>query len=373
MLKLSFCDNDNCGRISMMGRKNTEKFCNFSTDYAFHQKQSLMRSKVLTIVMMLLCGLVSAQSVRPEDGYYKVEYSWKYDEVKWSFTVGIPKDVYDFYRGRTHYNDDLMHFVLSEYDRDYIRDIVASFREGGEEWGLSDMDNVFNVVSFVQSLQYVSDEASRGEDEYVRYPIETLVDGIGDCEDLVILAATILHEMGYSVLLVMLPEHLALAVKHDRNIFGTYYEYDGDRYYYLEMTGQGWKLGQIPEEYKNQTATLIPLVNRPVARIDKGGYQYASYYSYMKTVDFNLQCTIENVGPGKTSGLSVRVRVKPDEYSNRVIAERVFSLEELPEATSVTYQLTLPVPRPAQGVLEFLLEGENFDTDRLVIEGVKLE
>ncbi len=332
-----------------------------------------MRSKILTIVIALLCGLVSAQSVMPEDGCYKVKYSWKYNDVKWSFTVGVPENVYDFYRGRTHYNDDLMHFVLSDYDRDYIRDIVASFREGGEQFGLSDLDNVFNVVSFVQSLQYVSDESSRGEDEYVRYPIETLVDGIGDCEDVVILAATILHEMGYDVLLVMLPEHLALAVKYDKDFPGTYYEYYGDRYYYLEMTGQGWDLGQIPAQYKHQTATLIPLVNRPVVRIDKGGYQYASYYSYMKSVDFNLQCTIENIGPGKTSGLSLRVRVKPNEYSNRVIAERVYSLQELPEAGQVTYQLTLPVSRPAEGVLEFLLEGENFETDTLVIEGVKLE
>lgn len=332
-----------------------------------------MRSRIIAIVLVLLCGIARAQSVSPEDGYYKVKYSWKYDDVRWSFAVGIPENVYDFYRGRTHYNDDLMHFVLSEYDRDYIRDIVASFREGGEKRGLSDLDNVFNVVSFVQSLQYVSDESSRGEDEYVRYPIETLVDGIGDCEDVVILAATILHEMGYSVLLVMLPEHLALAVKYDKVFPGTYYEYNGDRYYYLEMTGEGWDLGRIPAQYKTQTATLIPLVNRPVVHLEKGGYQYASYYSNMTTVDFNLQCTIENVGPGKTSGLSMRVRVKPDEQSDWAYAEQVFPLQELPEAGRATFQVTLPVPRPAEGILEFLLEGQNFESDNLIIEGVKLE
>jgi hypothetical protein len=331
-----------------------------------------MRCRILAL-LLLFCVVASAQSVSPEDGYYKVKYSWTYDDVRWSFTVGIPENVYDFYRGRTHYNDDLMHFVLSEYDRDYIRDIVASFREGGEKWGLSDLDNVFNVVSFVQSLQYVSDESSKGEDEYVRYPIETLVDGIGDCEDVVILAASILHEMGYSVLLVMLPEHLALAVKYDKMFPGTYYEYDGDRYYYLEMTGEGWDLGQIPAQYKNQTATLIPLVNCPVVHIEKGGYQYGSYYSNVTNVDFNLQCTLENIGPGRTSGLSMRVRVKPDEQSDWAYAEEVFPLQELPEAGRATFQVTLPVPRPAQGVLEILLEGENFETDTLVIEGVKLE
>ena len=280
-----------------------------------------MRWRILAI-LLLFCAVVLAQSVPPDDGYYKVKYSWTYDEVKWSFSIGIPEEDYAFYRGRAHKNDDLMHYVLSEYDRDYIRDIVSSFREGGEKWGLTDLDNVFNVVSFVQSLQYVSDDSSRGEDEYVRYPIETLVDGNGDCEDVVILAASILHEMGYSVLLVMLPEHLALAVKYDKNIPGTYYEYDGNRYYYLEMTNEGWDLGQIPNQYKHQTATLIPLVNRPVVRLEKGGYQYASYYSNVSNVDFDLQCTIENIGPGKTSGLSMRVMVKPDERSNRAFVDQ---------------------------------------------------
>lgn len=38
MLELSFCDNDKCSRVSMMGCKNTEKFYNFSMDFAFQQK-----------------------------------------------------------------------------------------------------------------------------------------------------------------------------------------------------------------------------------------------------------------------------------------------------------------------------------------------
>lgn len=332
-----------------------------------------MRPWILAIIWVLLCSTVSAQSVPTENGYYKVKYSWNYEDVQWSFSVGVPENVYDFYRERTHYNDDLMHYVLSEYDRQYIREIVKSFRAGGEEWGFSDVDNVFNVVSFVQSLKYVSDESSRGEDEYVRYPIETLVDGMGDCEDVVILAASILHEMGYSVLLVMLPEHLALAVKYAKDFPGTYYEYGGDKYYYLEMTGEGWDLGQIPNQYKTEMAKLIPLANRPVVRLGRCGYQYDSYYSNVQTVDFKLECNIENIGPGQTQGLSVHVLVKPNERSNAVIAQQVYALQELPEASSATFQMTLPVPRPTQGVLEFRLEGQNFNMDTLVIEDVELE
>lgn len=332
-----------------------------------------MRLKCFILFLFALCASAFGQAVRPEDGYYKLKYAWEFEEMQWSFSVGVDEELYGHYRSRTHYNDELVHYVLSEYDRPYIRDIVKSFRAGGEKWGFSDVDNLFNVVSFVQSLHYVSDKATKGEEEYVRYPIETLVDGCGDCEDVVILAAAILHEMGYDVLLVLLPEHLALAVKDDDDFPGTFYEYDGAKYYYLEMTDKGWDLGHIPTQYKDKQATLIPLVNRPVVRIARCSYQYDAYYMNATLVKFTLQCDLENRGPGATEGLSVHVFAKPNAKSNVVFAQQTYSLKELPEAGQATYQMVLPVPRPMHGVLEFRIEGENFSAEPLVIEDVVLE
>ena len=333
-----------------------------------------MRQWIITIVFVLFSlSRVSAQSVEPEDGYYKVDYSWKYKDVQWSFSVGVPEAVYDYFKGRTHYNDDLMHFVLSEHHRDYIREIVKSFRTGGEEWGLSDIDNMFNVVAFVQSLQYVSDKLSTGEEDYVRYPIETLVDGVGDCEDMVILAASLLHEMGYGVILVSLPEHLALGIKYDPKFRGTYYTYEGEKYYYLEMTSPGWELGQVPPQFEKKCAKLIPLVDRPVVQLGTCGYRYDDYYAFADHVEFEISCEIENKGPGATQGLSIQVVVKPNADSQEAYVNQTFNLEDLPEAGSATYKLKLPVPRPAKGVVVLRLKGQNFDTDTFVLEGLELK
>lgn len=331
-----------------------------------------MRTKFI-LILLFVATTLSAQSVRPEEGYYKLNYAWEYEEVQWSFSVGISEELYGHYRERTHYNDELVHYVLSEYDRPYLRDIVKSFRAGGEKWGFSDIDNVFNVVAFVQSLQYISDQTTKGQDEYVRYPIETLVDGCGDCEDVVILAAALMYEMGYDVLLVLLPNHLALAVKNEKDFPGTYYEYDGGKYYYLEMTNVGWDLGHIPPAYKGQSATLIPLVNRPVVRLKRCSYQYDSYFMNATQVNFNLQCDIENRGPGATEGLSLYVAVKPDADSNVAYAQHTYKLQELPEAGQATFQVTLPVSRPAHGVLVFRLQGENLTSEPLTVDDVKLE
>jgi hypothetical protein len=48
--------------------------------------------------------------------------------------------------------------------------------------------------------------------EYPKYPLETLVEKKGDCEDQSILAAALLAAMGYEVALLILPIHVALGV-----------------------------------------------------------------------------------------------------------------------------------------------------------------
>ena len=49
-----------------------------------------MRFRIFAI-LLLFCAVASAQSVPAENGYYNVEYSWKYEDVQWSFSVGVPE------------------------------------------------------------------------------------------------------------------------------------------------------------------------------------------------------------------------------------------------------------------------------------------
>ena len=140
-----------------------------------------IRFYLLFILMFIFYVPFSAHNVIVEDDHYKVTHSWTYDEMEWKCSLTIPIALYGYYQRRTHVGDDFAHYVLSEYDRDYIRDLVQSFRIGGEKRGLSETDHVYNVINFVQSLRYEYDINSKQEQDYVRYPLETLVDGEGDC------------------------------------------------------------------------------------------------------------------------------------------------------------------------------------------------
>ena len=265
----------------------------------------------------------------------------------------------------------MVQFVLSDHDRQAVRSLVNSFREGGVKAAYTDRDNMGNVISFVQSLRYVTDLESKGDQEYVRFPVETLVDGVGDCEDMAILAATILHEMGYDVMLVILPDHMALAVACDEGCEGTYYDYGGRHYYYLEVTDAGWALGQIPDAFRSSQARLHPLLYRPRLRLNHCSYRHEAYYSTDREVPYQVQCDLENAGPGTTEVLSIRVRFST--YSGMTVVDRTFNLDDLEEGVSGTCTLNVSVPRPFRGTIEVRAEGVNFDTETMVFENVELQ
>ncbi len=116
-----------------------------------------------------------------------------------------------------------------------------------------------SYVAFVQSLPNTSDTITTGYDEYTRSPLETLVDGGGDCEDISILFITLTRILGYDSVFIDLPRHLAVGLGLGETISGKYYEHEGKRYYYCETTGYSGKIGDIPEEFRGIDARIYPL------------------------------------------------------------------------------------------------------------------
>lgn len=90
------------------------------------------------------------------------------------------------------------------------------------------------VLSFVQTIPYVTDEDSVGEREYWKYPLETLWDGGGDCEDSTILYDTLMLMAGYDVAFVLFQDHAMSAVSVD--VDGHSLTRDGIVYVFCETT-----------------------------------------------------------------------------------------------------------------------------------------
>lgn len=188
----------------------------------------------------------------PED--IAKEYRWNQNGKDYSLRLVIRRAVYEHFRAEPR-------VPSSEWSKEYVaKGICGEVRELAHQ--LIKIGNPFGtfaevnfILHFVQSvITYKSDVG-----EYPKYPLETLAEDSGDCEDFSILGAAILKVMGYDVALLFLPGHAALGVAGATGIPGAYAESEGKRYYYVEMTSTGWKIGEIPSEYKDSAITVVPV------------------------------------------------------------------------------------------------------------------
>jgi hypothetical protein len=117
----------------------------------------------------------------------------------------------------------------------------------------------------------------KGIVEYPKFPIETMVEDRGDCEDHAIIAAACLKKLGYDVRLVFLDYgtntgHMALAVEGAADIPDAFVLRDpktGRKFYYCEVTTDGntrsptkpvFRIGEIPERDRQAAMELIDIV-----------------------------------------------------------------------------------------------------------------
>ena len=189
-------------------------------------------------------------------------YQWDYGWRTWQWELPIPLSTYAEYleRPRPQSTDYWVEMAKDPDDDWYINQMVQQINDAALESNFTESQKLNFVIAFVQSLPYTLDDETTPYDEYPRYPVETLFDRGGDCEDTSILVAALLSRMGYDVaLLVLLDDHHVAVGVSLSGTYGSYYEYEGKEYFYLETTGEGWEIGVIPPSITERTAYIYPL------------------------------------------------------------------------------------------------------------------
>jgi hypothetical protein len=157
---------------------------------------------------------------------------------------------------------DLWNFVDDPYSNDTVSLVTGLLANISEREGFEGYEQAEFSIAFVQNLPYTYDNVTTPYDDYPRYPSETIYADGGDCEDTSILMAAILERMGYDVVLLRLPGHVAAGVSCNPSDFSppaAAYLYDGREYCYLETTGEGYGIGQLPEDFGPMTnVTVVP-------------------------------------------------------------------------------------------------------------------
>ena len=194
----------------------------------------------------------------PVEGAYAIRMTGRTQGQDWAVGLYFWKSAYvkalQKPRGRSR-----TEYVNYELTAGSAKLLAGILNDQAEANGFTDKrTKVEFVIDFVQRLPYVPDDVSKGFDDYTKFITETITEGGGDCEDSAILLASVLEAepFNYDMVLIQPPSHMAAGIKGADDLPGVYYNYDGNKYYYIETTGEGWGIGDIPDRYEGESAYI---------------------------------------------------------------------------------------------------------------------
>jgi len=239
-------------------------------------------------------------------------YSWRYDGRDWELTMEIPEYLYLYYSQMERAPlEDYSIYVTHPKDDAEVTDLLAAeLKKLAIQRGYDSEETVNFVASFVQNLRYRLDD-----EEYPNYPVETLVDKGGDCEDTAILTAALLEAMGYDAVLIRYDPvregdagHMAVGVAVTGVSGGYSYTYDGEKYYYLETTSASWEVGDMPPDvlstYNGKSDAIYELVPVPALRF--ADFTWGVKGSWFGDDTAYLEVTVTNWGTADADAFYVR-------------------------------------------------------------------
>ena len=163
-------------------------------------------------------------------------YSFAYKGKSYVINVNVPRYRLNNYKLNTYrLADGQRIFVQDEYLLDVVNQIKQQVRTDDKQL-LAEV-----LIAFVQnSIKSDYDINVHGQDEYWAYPVETLINGAGDCDCKGILLTALLRTAGFDALILMQESHLTSIVSdvqpyNNKNCI-TYVDYKGKQYYIIDGT-----------------------------------------------------------------------------------------------------------------------------------------
>lgn len=187
---------------------------------------------------------------------YKFNVKWTHKSLQYTTQFGIAEDKYWYYKNKERgYCCDGWNNFATPTDP-----IIQTIAKDITDVSISTGDTCKSCIAidFVESMIYEYDIDYISRNEYPKYPIETIVDGKGDCEDTSFLMASILEAINIDTILLLFSDHAAVGVWCE-GCTGTYYNYNGRKYFFLETTGyaDNWDIGKSWGKYKTESPKII--------------------------------------------------------------------------------------------------------------------
>lgn len=217
----------------------------------------IQRSEVAAMVSRAINpDLRVSFTLNPNIPFKLLNYTWKYPYRGTSFSLNIDISYYDYIyfssKPRTY---DYASYATDDADVTGLTALATTLQNMAIENGLtSAYDVAAFITAFVQNIPYMDDYEYKGVSEYPKYPIETLFEQGGDCEDTAVLLAKLLKLLGYGAVLLVSDNHMAVGLQTSGN--GNL-SFNGVEYYYIETTEAGWRVGEVPGDMLGTTISVV--------------------------------------------------------------------------------------------------------------------
>lgn len=291
----------------------------------------------------------STELIDDDSVFSDIVYTWRYKGN--SYTVVFPdvSFLYLYYNSLDRiFLQDYALYAFSVFDKPYLTFCTHQLFSLIDS--VDEVEIISFIASFVQQLEYALDDPDDPTVEYPRYPVETIKDGQGDCEDMAILTTSFLNILGFDVALIRVPQHMAAGVRLNQNL--SVYDYFDDGYYFLETTRLGWQLGQIPENYKDaDNFTLFPLTDRPVLY---HSWRNATRLTSTDSRDFvSLSIMVENLGSASARDFRISAVFVDDD--DEILSKESVSVSFLGVSTKTIVNIRIDVPQDVSSSLKTIV------------------
>lgn len=176
-------------------------------------------------------------------------FDFVYDNKQWHIVASVPKYRYDNYVNEKY----LVYWTNENWyepteqrgyiEDEYLQDIVEQFKT--QNGKLTDQELVNVIAYFVQSQIIYQDDRIQYENEYNAYPMQTLINGKGDCDCKAVLLVGLLYHAGYECIYIQfLPQnisdgHVIVGINSEDYISKDkcrYLLHDSKKYYLIDTT-----------------------------------------------------------------------------------------------------------------------------------------
>jgi len=217
----------------------------------------------LAVVLIVVLVLVQASEWLPRG--FAANYSGSFElldhfggSTEYRLNVAISQSLQDYYAEKSHTmntNRDFAKFV-TPYAVVPIANCLGDVYHDDEDF-------VNGALSIVHQISYEVTVPSK-------FPVETLVDGKGDCDLFSYIAASIIKAKGLNAVLLYYEgeSHMNVGVSlshpsEDARENAIYVTNDNVRYYVAECTGgnwqTGWRVGECPDTLEHASVEIITL------------------------------------------------------------------------------------------------------------------